>query len=551
MIRTATGIELDYQALEQVLQQRLNANASSVSPLKVRCFEKKESLVIMVQHPEDVISHPRRIFRLLRSNIREQQILGEVLMYLVVDGKSESYLYNQIVAASQANLELNTYATDNLDNAVASPVSEKKQRNSSFVVISLITGIACLSITTLIYLFTRPCVLDQCLLIPQTKKIVNESLASISDNSNYSSIVAINQQLIEALENLNKIPTWSKYYAEAEQLVSNYQLQLTQIQDLLIGLELAEEAKAITKKSPLTEKQWQKVANLWQKSINTLSKNTQDYRDIFITKKLEEYQNNLAVAEANIKQEQEARKYLLSAQDAAKLGESRQMTASSLTNLQLVEATWRTAIERLEKIPIETSVYNQKQELLESYITKFLDAQKRRKQEELAIKLYNQAIAQAELAENSQANNQWSMAVFYWRNAVKFIQQVPEKTFQYQQSINRLQTLEESLNKAKANLQIALLKQQAKDDLSSTCTNSSKICNYSVSNNLIKVFIGQDYLNQIQQLSSQFPANNNNVINHISQVEKNLKYISSKYSIPLEVYHPGGNLIIRYEPSNQ
>ena len=153
--------------------------------------------------------------------------------------------------------------------------------------------------------------------------------------------------------------------------------------------------------------------------------------------------------------------------------------------------------------------------------------------------------------KNSQSNNQWSMAVSYWRDAVVSVKQVPEQTFQYQETIKLLKTLEEALNKAQANLQIALLKQQAKNDLSGTCINSSKICDYSVSNNLIKVFLAQDYLYQIQQLSYQLPANNNNVINHISQVEKNLKYISSKYSIPLEVYHPGGNLIIRYEPSNQ
>ena len=555
MIRTAMGIELDYQALEQILQKSLNANASSVSPLQVRCFEKQESLVIIVQHTEDVISHPRRIFRLIRSNLQEQQILGEVLMYLVVDGKSEPYFSNQIVPASQANSasELNTYSTDNLDDTLTSPVIENNQRSFSFTIISLMAGIACFSITVLIYFFTRPCVLDRCLLIPQAKKIVNESLSSLSENSNYMTIVAIDKQLTEAINNLNTIPPWSQYYSEAGQLVSDYQPELTQIKDLLVTVQMAEKAKAITQKAPLAEKKWQEVINLWQQSINTFNtwqKNTQDNRKIFLNKKLEEYQNNLAIAEEKIKQERAAIKYLLSAQDAAKLGESRQMLANSLTNLQLVEATWRTAIERLEKIPIETTAYSQKQELLDNYVSKFLAAQQRRKQEELAIKLYNQAIRQAELAKNSQANDQWSTAVSYWRNAFVSIQHVPKQTFQYQKAINQIKTLEEALNKAQANLQIALLKQQAKNDLGHTCVNSSKICDYSVSNNLIKVFLTKDYLNQIRQLSNQVQANNNNVVNHISQVEKNLKYISSKYSIPLEVYHPAGNLIIRYEPKS-
>jgi hypothetical protein len=554
MIITARGIELDLQTLEQIIQQRLNANISG-SALKVCCLEKKESIVIVVQHPEDVVSHPSLIFQLIRSTIQEKQIPDEVFMYLVVDGQRDPYFSNQIASSSQANSasELKAEPADNLDNNTTLPEPKNKPKRFSFLLISCLLAISCLVTTLLIYFFTRPCVLDECSLIPQTKKIADESLSSLSENSDRTTLIEINKQLAEAINNLQKIPSWSTYHAEAEQLISDYQVELNQIQELLAAFQLAEKAKAITHQAPLSQEKWQEIAELWQKSLNILSTNSRDDRNILVNKKIEEYQQKLAIIKEKIQQEQEGKKYLLSAQDAAKLGESRQILASSLTNLQLVEATWRTAIERLEKIPIETTAYSQKQDLLASYIAKFLEAQQRTKEEELAIKLYNQAINEAKLAKNSEAENQWSLAVSSWRNALTSIQEVPEKSFQAPKAIKLVQPYQEALNKAQANLKIALLKEQAKNDLSNTCSNSPKICDYSISNNLIKVFLSKEYINQLQQLSNQ--GNNNNsknerVINHISQVEKNFKFISSKYGLPLEVYHSEGNLMIKYEPNN-
>jgi hypothetical protein len=101
-------------------------------------------------------------------------------------------------------------------------------------------------------------------------------------------------------------------------------------------------------------------------------------------------------------------------------------------------------------------------------------------------------------------------------------------------------------------LEIKLGLEQVKNELKNTCLGVAKICNYSVNSNLIQVFFTNKYTTMIEQIKNQSISSNSNpnekIINHISQLEKNFKYISSKYSTPLEVYHPNGDLMIKYQP---
>jgi hypothetical protein len=253
-----------------------------------------------------------------------------------------------------------------------------------------------------------------------------------------------------------------------------------------------------------------------------------------------------------VQQEEEGKKSLLAAQEAAKLAESRKTLAKSLSNLQQVEATWKAAIERLEKIPIETTAYEKKQELLDAYIPRLLEAQRKTKEEETAINLYNQAINQIQSAKNYEVNNKWASAISSWQNTLNILEQTPVQTFQYQENLKLLNSSRQELTKADAKQKILLVIEQAQNDLKNTCLDNPKICNYSVEPNIIKVFLTNSYIDIINKISNPSSTSNTNnsqqILSHISQVENNLKYISSKYQIPLEVYHPEGNLMIKYQP---
>lgn len=559
MIKTTVGIELDYSTLENILQERLNTNAGVVSPLSVRCFERDNSLVIIIEHAEDVISHPRRIFRLIRNIIQEKKIVGEVMMYLVVHGKTKPEYFNQITLYSDTDKDKNVQKQENdspeSENGKNAPnqfIVQKQKAQSSLLLIILASILGLAGISTLIYGLSRPCVVGSCTLLTETTELADKSLLLISENKEYVSLIDIKKQLNQSIEQLNTIPVWSKYYNQAEDLINNYQIKINHIDKAIQAINLGTQAESITENSSLSTKESQEVVNLLENSIRLLQEIPEDNNDSYFSNKQQQYQEKLASVNTKINLEREATKYLLTAQDAAQLAQSRQTLAKDLANLKLVEATWKTAIERLEKVSIETSAYNQKKQLLNIYIPKYSESQQKTREEEAAINWYNQARKQVKLAQDYKAQNQWSLAVSALKNSIESLGKISIKSFQYQEAVKLLNSSKQELVEAQAKLQTVLKIEQVKNDLQNTCIDSPKICIYSVNTNLIRVFLTNSYIEIIQQTSDpnlvNNPLNNTQMINHISQVENNLKYISSKYGIPLEVYHPEGNLMMKYQP---
>ena len=556
MIKTIMGIATDYSKLEQILATRLNKNSNFVSPLQVTCSKEDDKLVIIVQYPEEVISQPRQLFRIIRNTIKEQDIADDISIYLEVNGNNQWEFSTQINISSPKKypLALNSSEYEYTDNNYHESIftTPKKRTNLPLIWSTIIVII--FGVISLAYIFSRPCVINKCLLIPETKEFVDESLYLLDENNKNISLEDIIANLKQAVENLKAIPSWSKDYSQAQELINNYQIQIDQLNQGLKAIELANEATTITKNSPLSIKQWQEVLKLWQESINILETLNQQDKHSFFEHKKQEYQANIDTVKAKIQQEKDNRKYLLGAKDAAKLAELRQANAQSLMNLQLVEASWKTAIKRLENISKETNIAQEKQELLTTYLPKFVEVKKRRQQEESAIDLYNQALEEAKLAQQQKMNDQLSRSVVAWQSAIELLKKVPSQTFQSAQANKLLKTYERELSKTEAWLQTKLVIEQVKNDLVTICADNPKICNFSVNSNLIKVFLTTQYINIIDQINKQSNSNNINnlekIKNHIIQLEKNFKYISLKYLIPLEVYHPNGNLIIKYEIKN-
>lgn len=556
------GIEFDYSTLARILNDRLNTNLASASPLSVRCFDRDDNIVILVEHPEDTISHPRRVFRVIRKTIEEKQVLGSILMYLVVHGKNEPELYNQITLHSPQVTEIQKTDTEkkgdlyinkeeNINSLDVLRAFNRKDKTAfSFVYFLITMGIFGFSILT--YALSRPCVINQCLLIPETQEFAQQSLSLLDEDNEYVSLEEIIKNLQQAILDLEKIPSWSKYSDEAKKLRNNYQLEIKKLNQAIKAIELADQATLITATPPISLKKSQQAIKLWQEAISLLQEFPQKNRDSFIRKKEAEYQAKLVEANNNLKQEKEAQKHLLSAQEASKLAISRQATAKSLENLKLVESTWKTAIERLEKIPIESSLYVEKQKVLENYVAKFVEAKKLTRQEELGVNLYNQSVKQSLQAQEFARNKQWNNAVSYWQNSIGLLGKIPKKSFQYQEAVKLVPKYQEQLYQANQQMQLLLALEKVNNDLKTICVVETRICTYSVDNNLIKVFVTNKYIEIIGQSSNNSLINSNHsrkVINHISQVEKNLKSISSKYSKSLEVYNPQGRLMIKYQPN--
>jgi hypothetical protein len=160
--------------------------------------------------------------------------------------------------------------------------------------------------------------------------------------------------------------------------------------------------------------------------------------------------------------ERQAQGYINAAKEAALIAEARQGVAQSLPHWQLVYATWQTALNRLKQIPQGTTAYEEAQQLSAFYLPKMASARDRKTQEQFAANAYNQGLRLAQLAKNSQANNQWSVALTHWRNALSYINQVPRDTFYYGKAQSLVAPYTAALKQAQGQLQLAVKLQQAR-----------------------------------------------------------------------------------------
>ncbi len=86
----------DLAAVEGLLQQHLQTQLPEIAPVQVSCFVKRDTMLIVVQHANPPLAHPRRAFRLLEDLFAAEQLDQRYrgLMYLKVDGRQQPYAFN-------------------------------------------------------------------------------------------------------------------------------------------------------------------------------------------------------------------------------------------------------------------------------------------------------------------------------------------------------------------------------------------------------------------------------------------------------------------------
>lgn len=73
MIKTSLGKEIDYSTLGKILQDILNSNPALNLSVKVNCFEEYGNIMVIVEHQDEKISHPHRIFRVIRQTVQKKR----------------------------------------------------------------------------------------------------------------------------------------------------------------------------------------------------------------------------------------------------------------------------------------------------------------------------------------------------------------------------------------------------------------------------------------------------------------------------------------------
>ncbi len=558
MIETAKG-KLSFTDLEHLVLQSLSSASFPISPSQVSCLLRGKNLMILVHYPEPALPFPQRVFRLIRDTLNSLDILEQynILLYIVVEGENQPDLRTSEVYTSdvleadfsiKAPLHISLSPIEKVSWLLGSINSSKENKHFKYgLLFAIATGCGLITLLTIAYALSRPCVLGKCEIITQASQPAEKIEQLLTSRVSHRAIVQTKSQLMTSLAQLKSIPPWSTYHQEAQNQVLVYQDKLAHLELLGDSLALSQQASSLSENSPLSIAEWQAIVQLGEEAIASAQQIPSDSEFYPQAKSLvQEYQANLRSVEQQLELEQQAFISFQQARQAAELGEVRQSIAQSSSNWQLVEATWQTAIIRLKEIPPTTTFYEQSQELLQSYLMRIGKVQKRQQEEKMAENFYNQGLNSAELAKNAVAVNKWSTAVSHWRNALNFLQQIPEHTFIYREANVLINSFRESLDTTQ-------FRQIIVADLQKTCSGTIKICDFIITNDLIIVNLNSTYTQELWNMGltakiEKNPQIEQDILAHIASLEQNFQIISNNSQLILEVYNPQGELLSTYVP---
>ncbi|MGI0487504.1 hypothetical protein ACN4EK_18830 [Pantanalinema rosaneae CENA516] len=387
------------------------------------------------------------------------------------------------------------------------------------------------------FLLSRPCVIGACEPL-QTAQQTSQQAAELAKTAKSPAELApLQQQLVAAQRSLDQIPSWSGHYATAQALRQSLEQVTTAEQQV----ETAQQ-KMQTVPQPMSE--WQATQALWEQAIAQMQAiPPESALHAFAQERLADYQQRLAATNQLMAMEQTAQKQLQTAKDTAQVAEARQGIAQELSDWQLVQSTWQVAINALKQVPQMTTSYAAAQQLQPNYQAKLAAARSRSGQEQLAKRSYAQAVNLANQATARQKQNQWSQALVSWRQAIAAAKRVPTDTAQYAEAQNLVTSYTTSLQQAENLVRV-------RTDLEKACAAiTPRICNYRITNDLIRVTLTQTYQRTLMakgyvSYSEGDYDTMQGIRRHLKTLENALQIISDNAGLPVEVYAAGGSELI-------
>ncbi|HCF27150.1 MAG TPA: hypothetical protein DEV81_08085 [Cyanobacteria bacterium UBA11049] len=589
----------DLQALGQLLQERLRSHIPNGNKLKIGCAISNETLVVLLQHPPRVEFDPETTFAAIEKNLQSlrPQATEPVKLYLRVSGQKQAYAKHDITwhpseLATIANFparserkEIPVSALHSLDaigltnhnfsqhltnwhnNEPLIGVRQQAKKTEGFSrkVRSLLAdipapllvvggGVALATLFSSTYMLTRPCVIGECPALQtaqQLSKVANHLTQRVSSQPD---LLTVQQRLVEANNSLKAIPRWSFRYQEASQLSQNLSARSAALEQISAALEKAAAATKKGENLPHTVQKWQEIQALWQQAIATLA-NIPANSSLFslAQQKLVDYQTNLQVVNQHLNLEQQASKKLLQAKNTILLAKTRGDTARSWQAWQKVKATWQSAIAILGSIPKTTTAYTEAQQLQASYRKEIEVASDRATKEQMSAKAFSEAMSKANLAQKDEQQNQISLALSNWNQALNSAKQVPGGTQYYNQSQPLIAFYTSAIQQAGAKLKVANAMQLARTDLNRICSGTIRVCKYTLNNQLIMVQLTSGYEQAVERnyINAKLHTNSKTQVGvamHYHKLKQALEAISNKANVPLQVYESDGSSLHNYKP---
>ncbi|NES65200.1 MAG: hypothetical protein F6K24_08005 [Okeania sp. SIO2D1] len=418
---------------------------------------------------------------------------------------------------------------------------------------------ASLSLTILIgcfYAITQPCVIGKCMIIPTAKELNLQSLETIKNVKNSLAPKQAQEKLEKATQSLEKIPFWSIHYFESQHLKSTYQTEIKNLAGIREALNKGQKAAQNSKGLPLKVEDWVKIQSLWQDAIVLLEKVPEDSSAYaFAKNKLQQYRKYLVAIKSRLTTEEAADKKLIAAKKSAQLANTREVVAQFPESWKSVYSSWEDALDKMSSIPPQTTAYLEAENLLPQYEQKLQLAEERRIIEQIGEEYYNQAISYAKQAEVFETKDNWQEAVRYWQNALNSAEEVPTTSSYFSKAKPLIKSYKTILKIAQANQRFLDTIAKARQDLNKTCKGTPKICEYSITKDLITVRLTSDYVDKIKKTAQDLKSNKDQksltqLEKHLKTLQIALKAISNNAKIPLEVYNPQGLKVAAHIPNS-
>ncbi|MGB5594614.1 MAG: hypothetical protein WBM32_05865 [Crocosphaera sp.] len=541
-------------SLEILLKKQLEKSGLFPVPLLVNCF-LGEVLIILVDFPKNHFLNLKQlesyIYTILAAENLSEAYYIEIYyclngQYCCLDLQEEPSLLDIILWQFFYKILGINWLKKTIENIA----NNFKSNQLSWLVIG--TSIGSLIILGTIYGLTLACLFDKCPQISQAKKLSDHAYILLNDFDSAPDLMKAKTRLEEAISLLQVVPFWSTYYQKSHSLHNKYQQQLDDLLLFMSAKEKANKALSLSQNYPLSIEQLEIVKKQWEEAIKSLKnmKSNTISREL-VTNNYQIYQNALTRINDKISLEEKAKISIKIAKKSAELAKSREKSAQNLSDFQLVYSTWGTAIKKLQEISSTTNSYQSSRVLLKIYLSNKIRVEKRKQQEEVALKIYNKANHNAKLAQISEQKNQWSKAVNYWNVATTYIKKVPKNSLQGNKVQPLISAYLLSLNQAKKNLKEIIESQNIISELDAMCSKKTKICQYEITEKLIQMKLDSRYLEQLWTIALQAKAQANlqvqvELLNHISTFEHRLQKISNQTGKSIEVYNAQGNLMTVY-----
>ncbi|OKH17992.1 hypothetical protein [[Limnothrix rosea] IAM M-220] len=416
---------------------------------------------------------------------------------------------------------------------------------------------ACLALAfsgTAFYVLTRPCVIDRCETMSRAEKLSEQSIKTFQSNPTGQQILTAQGQLDDAIKKLEAIPFWSPRYTEAQRRLEEYRALSGSLDQVVSSLFKASEAAQMSQNPPFPAEKWAEIATQWQAAIAGLSQvPPQDFFYPFAQSKIDAYERNLNAINQRLTQEEQAVEILAQAKEAAKVAQVQQGVAQSLDSWEQAYLSWANAVQKLETVAEGTTAYDEAQELISSYVPQMSDSKEQQDKETFARDIYNQGIRISQLARDAELAENWEEATFHWRNAIRYMEEVPEDTYQATLAKPAIARFNQAIESSQVQLQLYTRLRQAENDLRRTCAGEPNICTFTLDARNINVRLTAAYVNEVQETAVQASATNNSdakirILDHIATLEQALEVISKNTNVPVQVYDVNGVLLVDYKP---